>query len=114
MSSSKGEELEQRRLLDDATKRVRDLAFLMKREMDADRLKQALDHAMEMLRELRSNVLTPKNYYELQMHVIDQLRHLEEYFMSLQRSGRPIVDIYEQVQLQERSTLLLNFNMPST
>jgi len=98
MSSSKGEELEQRRLLDDATKRVRDLAFLMKREMDADRLKQALDHAMEMLRELRSNVLTPKNYYELQMHVIDQLRHLEEYFMSLQRSGRPIVDIYEQVQ----------------
>jgi len=98
MSSVKNEDLEQRRLVEDCLKRVRDLSFMMKREMDADRLKQALDHAMEMLRELRSNSLTPKNYYEVQMHIIDQLRHLEEYFMSLQRSGRPIVDIYEQVQ----------------
>ena len=98
MSSVKNEDVEQRKMVDDCLKRVRDMAFLMKREMDADHLKQALDHAMEMLRELRSNVLTPKNYYEVQMHIIDQLRHLEEYFSSLQRGGRPIVDIYEQVQ----------------
>ena len=89
---------DQRKIVDEALRRVRDLSFNMKREMDADHLKPALDHAMEMLRELRSNILTPKNYYELQMHVIDQLRHLEEYFKSLQRSGRPIVDIYEMVQ----------------
>lgn len=89
---------DQRKIVDEALKRVRDLSFAMKREMDADHLKQALDHAMEMLRELRSNILTPKNYYELQMHIIDQLRHLEEYFLSLQRAGRPIVDIYEMVQ----------------
>jgi len=95
---SKNEDVEQRRMVDDVLKRVRELSFLMKREMDADHLKQALDYAMDMLKELRSSTLTPKNYYEVQMHICDQLRHLEEYFMSLQRSGRPIVDIYEQVQ----------------
>jgi vacuolar protein sorting-associated protein 35 len=51
-----------------------------------------------MLRELRTNLLTPKNYYELYMKVMDEMRDLEEYFNALQRSGKPIVEIYEQVQ----------------
>lgn len=61
-------------------------------------MKLALDHATEMLRELRTNLLTPKNYYELYMKVVDELRELEEYFASMQRSGRSMVDLYEQVQ----------------
>ena len=70
----------------------------MKRAMDGDSLKLALDHATEMLRELRTGLLTPKNYYELYMKILDELRELEEYLNSLQRSGRSMVEIYEQVQ----------------
>lgn len=89
---------EQLRYLEDATKIVKEQAFYMKRAMDGDSLKLALDHATEMLRELRTNLLTPKNYYELYMKVIDELRELEEYFASLQRNGKSMVDLYEQVQ----------------
>jgi hypothetical protein len=91
-------EEEQQRYLEDAMKEVQKQAFYMKRAMDGDSLKLALDHATEMLRELRTGLLSPKNYYELYMKILDELRELEEYLMSLQRSGRSIVEIYEQVQ----------------
>lgn len=91
-------EEEQARYLEDALKEVQKQAFYMKRAMDGDSLKLALDHATEMLRELRTNLLTPKNYYELYMRILDELRELEEYLSSLQRSGRSMVEIYEQVQ----------------
>lgn len=91
-------EEEQARYLEDAMKEVQKQAFYMKRAMDGDSLKLALDHATEMLRELRTGLLSPKNYYELYMKILDELRELEEYLMSLQRSGRSVVEIYEQVQ----------------
>jgi len=40
-----------------------------------------------MLKELRSQELTPRNYYELYMKVLEELRYLEEFFMGLTRSG---------------------------
>lgn len=89
---------EQARYLEDSLKEVQKQAFYMKRAMDGDSLKLALDHATEMLRELRTNLLTPKNYYELYMKVLDELRELEDYLNSLQRSGRSMVEIYEMVQ----------------
>ena len=89
---------EQQKYLNDALKVVREQAFFMKRACDGDSLKLALDHATEMLRELRTNLLTSKNYYELWMKVLDELRDLEEYLHGLQRSGRYMVEIYEQVQ----------------
>lgn len=79
-------------------KEVQKQSFFMKRAMDGDSLKLALDHATEMLRELKTSVLSPKHYYELYMKILDELRELEDYLMSLHRSGRSIVDIYEQVQ----------------
>jgi len=51
-----------------------------------------------MLRELRTNTLQPKYYYSLYMKVVDELRELEEYLSALQRSGKSMVSIYEQVQ----------------
>ncbi len=59
----------------------------MKRSMDQSDLKQALNYAKEMLKELRSPDLTPRNYYELYMKVLDELRYLEEFFLSLTRQG---------------------------
>jgi len=91
-------EEEQARFLEDALKEVQKQAFYMKRAMDGDSLKLALDHATEMLRELRTGLLSPKNYYELYMKILDEMRELEEYLQALQRSGRSIVEVYEQVQ----------------
>lgn len=61
-------------------------------------MKVTLDHATEMLRELRTSLLTPKNYYELYMKVLDEMRELEEFFVTLQHNGKKMVEIYEQVQ----------------
>eukprot|EP01038_Epipyxis_sp_PR26KG_P012178 gene12178-16310_t len=89
---------EQVRYLEDAIKIVREQAFYMKRAMDNENLKLALEHATEMLRELRTSLLTPKNYYELYMKIMDEMRELEEYIYSLERGGKSIVEIYESVQ----------------
>lgn len=89
---------EQQKLLDDSLKVVKEQAFYMKRHIDSNNLNVALDHATEMLRELRTNVLAPKNYYELYMKVVQELRELEEYLYSLQRTGKSMVQLYEQVQ----------------
>ncbi len=95
MSGSSEEE--QAKYLETARKEVQKHSFYMKRAMDGDSLKLALDHATEMLRELRTGLLSPKNYYELYMLIQDELRQLEDYLMTLQRSGRSLVEIYEQV-----------------
>lgn len=52
-------------LLQEALRTVRDQAFHMKRAMDAGELSGALQHAGELLRELRTSLLSPKNYYQL-------------------------------------------------
>ena len=60
---------DQVRFLNEASRKVKEQAFFMKRAMDADDLKATLNHASDMLRELRTSLLTPKNYYELYMKV---------------------------------------------
>ena len=86
------------RLVGEATKKVKEQAFYMKRAMDNDDLKLTLDHATEMLRELRSGELTPKHYYELYMKVSEELRDLEDFFSTLQKNGMKMVELYERVQ----------------
>ena len=80
--ASRTDDREQQVILATALKVVRDQSSLMQRAMDGGdaNLKVTLDYATEMLRELRSNTLTPKNYYELYMTILDQLRSLEDYF----------------------------------
>mmetsp|Transcript_5371 Transcript_5371/g.8855 ORF Transcript_5371/g.8855 Transcript_5371/m.8855 type:complete len:812 (+) Transcript_5371:25-2460(+) len=97
MSATVNQE-DQLRLVSEATKKVKEQAFYMKRAMDTDDLKLTLNHATEMLRELRSGELTPKHYYELYMKVLDELRDLEDFFSTLQKKGMKMVQLYEQVQ----------------
>lgn len=61
-------------------------------------MKGTLTHASDMLRELRTGLLTPKSYYELYMKVLDELRYVEDYFTGLQKQGKPVVELYEKVQ----------------
>ena len=61
-------------------------------------MKEALRFGKEMLKELKTSDLTPRNYYDLYMKVLDELRYLEEFFMGLQRNGTAVSELYEQVQ----------------
>jgi vacuolar protein sorting-associated protein 35 len=89
---------DQDKYLEEATQTVKQQAFYMKRAIDQSDLKQALKCSSEMLRELRTSLMTPKNYYELFMKVFDELRWLENYFAEVHRNGKPMVELYEMVQ----------------
>lgn len=56
---------EQERLLEDAKGVVHVQATHMKRCLDKNKLMESLKHASNMLNELRTSLLSPKNYYEL-------------------------------------------------
>ncbi|CAM9459399.1 unnamed protein product [Laminaria digitata] len=89
----------QQRALTEANKRVMQEAFLMKRATDASDTKNAFTHAGNMLKELKTIQLSPRNYYELYMKILDELRHLEDFFTSQNRQARqPMVGLYEQAQ----------------
>lgn len=60
---------DQHRLLDEASAVVREQAFYMKRAIDNDSLRDALKHASNLICELRTSLLSPKNYYDLYMQV---------------------------------------------
>lgn len=55
----------QQDLLKEALRSARDHAFRMKRAMDTGELNIVLKYAAEVLRELRTSLLSPKNYYTL-------------------------------------------------
>lgn len=89
---------QQEKLLDEALGIVKVQAFQMKCCLDKGKLMEALKHASNMLSELRTAALSPKQYYELYMAVTDQLRHLEMYLLEEFNRGRKLADLYELVQ----------------
>ncbi|OQR98467.1 vacuolar protein sorting-associated protein 35 [Achlya hypogyna] len=92
---------EQDALLAEATTSVRQSAFYMKRAMDNGSsdtdIALVLKHAADFLRELRTSLLSPKNYYELYMLVADELRELMVYIESAKDSVN-LGKMYDQVQ----------------
>jgi len=89
---------DQDRLLDEATAVVKEQAFYMKRAIDNDNLREALKHASNMICELRTSQLSPRNYYELYMRVFQEMQHLSTFFGDKGRHGRKMIDLYESVQ----------------
>ena len=89
---------QQPRYLAEASRRVQEQGFYAKKAMGAKDLIGALRHASDMLRELRTSLLTPRNYYELYMKVCDELRNLDAFFQQLVSEGTPAADIYERAQ----------------
>lgn len=74
----------------------------MKRALDNGKIREALECASLMTGQLRTSKLSPKNYYELYMHVTDELRELELFFEDEdnkeKEGGTSIVELYENVQ----------------
>lgn len=96
----------QAQLLSECSRRVQEQSYYMRRAMDNDDLAMTLERAVNILSELgsghgshhhassnntiankslsssSSSLLTPKSYYELHIKVLDELPHLEEFFLS--------------------------------
>jgi len=89
---------EQDKLKAQAQEVVKQQAYFMKRALDANNLSDALKHSSTMICELRTSLLTPKNYYELYIQVCDELRHLEMFFEQEAKRGRAIHELYQLVQ----------------
>lgn len=78
----------------------------MKQCLNDGNLLQALKHCLNFLNELRTNQLTPKEYYELYMLVFDALETLSEYLLASHHSKSKrqdgsstfLADLYELVQ----------------
>lgn len=89
---------EQERMLEEAKGLVHVQANHMKRCLDKNKLMESLKHASNMLNELRTSLLSPKNYYELYISITDELRYLEIYLLDEFQKGRQVNDLYELVQ----------------
>lgn len=89
---------DQDRLLDEATSVVKEQAYFMKRAIDNDNLREALKHSSNLICELRTSLLSPKNYYELYMQVFQEMQYLANFFGDKARHGRKMIELYESVQ----------------
>lgn len=80
----------------------------MKKALDHNSLREALKHSSAMLCELKTSLLSPRNYFNLckcslfsdcylVMMVFDELGYLENYFIEEQKKGRKMADLYESV-----------------
>eukprot|EP00300_Choanocystis_sp_HF-7_P036362 c5220_g1_i1.p1 GENE.c5220_g1_i1~~c5220_g1_i1.p1 ORF type:complete len:793 (+),score=232.44 c5220_g1_i1:41-2380(+) len=76
---------------------VKQQAYHMNRALDQGNLSDALKHSSTMICELRTSLLTPKNYYALYIEVCNRLHFIEVYFEQAQRT-RPIHELYQLVQ----------------
>mmetsp|Transcript_9766 Transcript_9766/g.19141 ORF Transcript_9766/g.19141 Transcript_9766/m.19141 type:complete len:766 (+) Transcript_9766:3139-5436(+) len=91
-------EEDQDKLLNEAINVVKQEAVLMQRAIETRDLAEVLKHASTMISELRTQVLSPRNYYQLYMTVFDEMRFLENFFLEEYRSGRKMSYLYEKVQ----------------
>lgn len=91
-------EEDQEKFLDDALKIVKSQAFHMNKTIENNQLRQCLKEASIMLSELKTSLLTPRNYYHLYTIIFDEMQYLEGYFKEEYRRGRKIKDLYDAVQ----------------
>lgn len=56
---------DQDRILDEHMSVVRQQAFLMKKALDTNNLREALKFSSTMLCELKTSLLSPRNYFQL-------------------------------------------------
>lgn len=77
----------------------------MRKALENADLRKGLKFSSEMLAQLKTSSLAPRNYYILFMTIFDYMRgissiilELENYFKEDFRRGRKMIDVYEAVQ----------------
>jgi vacuolar protein sorting-associated protein 35 len=91
-------EEDQEKYLDDALKIVKSQSFQMHKNIENNQLRFCLKESSIMISELKTSLLTPRNYYQLYTIIFDEMQYLEQYFKEEYRRGRKIKDLYESVQ----------------
>ncbi|KAH3743715.1 vacuolar protein sorting-associated protein 35 [Pelomyxa schiedti] len=90
---------EQNKYLEEAKNQLKIHAFYMNRNLDTNKLMDALKNAADMINELRTSQLSPKRYYLLYMLAFDELKRLEMYLSDERdKHGKKMAELYEIVQ----------------
>eukprot|EP01117_Protostelium_nocturnum_P004958 TRINITY_DN1795_c0_g1_i1.p1 TRINITY_DN1795_c0_g1~~TRINITY_DN1795_c0_g1_i1.p1 ORF type:complete len:786 (+),score=276.23 TRINITY_DN1795_c0_g1_i1:83-2440(+) len=90
-------EEEQIKILEESKLVVKQQGHLMQLCLDKNNLMEALKHASNFISELRTSVLSPKNYYVLYIEAFNQLRFLESYLLD-EKHEKKMAELYELVQ----------------
>ena len=91
-------EEDQERYLDRGLKKIKAQSFHIHTAIEKNNLRQCLKETYSMLSELRTNALTPKNYYHLFTTIFDEMMIVENFFREEIKRGRKPRDIYDSVQ----------------
>ena len=91
-------EQDQNVLLDNALQSVKSSSLKMKNSIEKNDMRQTLKNASELLSELKTSLLTPKNYYQLYTAIYDELIYLQNFFREETKKGRRLKELYEAVQ----------------
>ncbi|KAI5964666.1 vps35 [Candida pseudojiufengensis] len=96
---------EQTNILNTSISNIKHQSNLMKNDLEENKLLQALKHCSNFLNELRTNQLTPKQYYEIYMLIFDSLEILSLYLSNNNTTTTNdstqntfLADLYEIVQ----------------
>ena len=91
-------EQDQNKFLENALQNVKNSSIKMKNSIDRNDMRTTLKNASEMISELKTNLLSPKNYYQLFTSIFDELIYLQNYFKEDSKKGRRFKELYEAVQ----------------
>ena len=91
-------EEDQERYLDKGLKKIKAQTFHIHTSIEKNNLRQCLKETYAMLSELRTNTLTPKNYYHLFTTIFDEMLLVEDFFKEEINRGRKVKDLYDSVQ----------------
>ena len=84
--------------LEKGLKRINEQNFHINSAIEKNNLRQCLKEAYTMLCELRTNQLSPRNYYNLYISVVDVMLNLKNYMIEEINRGRRLIDLYDDVQ----------------
>ena len=97
MSTILSEE-DQERYLDRGLKKIKAQSFHIHTAIEKNNLRQCLKEIYSLLAELRTNALTPKNYYHLFTAAFDEMQIVISFFQEEIKRGRKVRDLYDAVQ----------------
>ena len=84
--------------LEKGLKKIKEQTFHINSAIEKNNLRQCLKESYTMLCELRTNELSPKNYYSLYMSVVDTMLTVKNYMIEEISRGRRLIDLYDDVQ----------------
>ncbi|KAJ5073751.1 vacuolar protein sorting-associated protein [Anaeramoeba ignava] len=90
--------IEQETLLQELKDKIQRSAFDMRKFLEDEQTILVLIKTTEMISELRTSALSPKNYFELYSFLLNELRNVESYLDEQVKTGLSAQELYKVVQ----------------